>query len=203
MILLDIILLTVSSFVVASGVAYLCWTELRIILLRHQLFYIRDGLWDGAKRLHGFGDPAYREARARLNTAIRVVRWITIPAVVGANCTNGAAPLAPRSTNPELQEAIDAAYARFSEVIVHHLMRHTLCGVALLCAAFVLSLPRRVSAPMSGAANWFNRRFGSPLEPEEVTIWMGSRRFEELSVYEAFSRQDSDCRKETVLQGTP
>lgn len=43
--------------------------KLRVAIKRH-LFAIRDDLWDRAKDLDAFGDPAYRGARSTLNEVI-------------------------------------------------------------------------------------------------------------------------------------
>ena len=181
----DIIILATGTAMVSTGIAYLCWVHLRIILLRQRLFDIRDDLWDKARELFAFDDPAYREARTHLNTTIRIAHWITLPVIAGTVPESASTPTFTKTTNPNLQKAVDDAYQQYGECVVHYLMRHTLCGLFVLIAAHVYVFSKRIHTPFSRCAVWFTHRFGRPLRPAEVAVWIGSAQFRELSAVES------------------
>ena len=68
----EFIWILIGALVLSVSVSYGLWAKLRIVLLRQDLFVIRDRLWDRAGELSGFDDPAYRHARKHLNDAVRI-----------------------------------------------------------------------------------------------------------------------------------
>jgi hypothetical protein len=178
----DYVLFGLGAAMVSIGLAYICWTHLRVIMLRQRLFEIRDALWDDATALNGLADPAYRATREHLNGAIRIVRWLSLPVIARANPSPGF--VVPKSEDPLLQEAIDRAYADCADAIVHYLMRQTVCGLFVSAVASCYSVWKGVSSPMSRFAAWFKKRFGSPVERNNVAVWMGSEEFRLLDLLE-------------------
>ena len=175
------ILIFIGTTVLSASISYAYWTRLRVVLLRQRLFDIRDALWDAARTANGFDDLAYREARHRLNMAIKVARWISLPVVSGANLGPSGPATFATTNNQALQDAIDKAYSQFVECIVTYLMRHTACGVCVLVSAHGYALAKKVALPLSSCARMFVDTFGRPVNEAFVMSWMGSYRLEELS----------------------
>ena len=67
----DIFILVVSITGLFAALLYAWWVKARVLLLRHDLFEIRDGLFDKIMRLGALDDPAYRQARSHLNSMLR------------------------------------------------------------------------------------------------------------------------------------
>lgn len=105
------ITLAVASFAFSAFVTYALWAWVRVLFIRQELFTVRDGLWDRARELGGFEDPAYRQAREHLNAAIKVVPSFSVR-LLNYMTKNGPQGTIVRlkSDNPELQAAIDKAY---------------------------------------------------------------------------------------------
>jgi hypothetical protein len=196
----ELLLVCIGATIVSSGTAYLCWTYLRIVLLRQQLFEIRDAMWDKARERRGFNDPAYREARSRLNSAIHMVHWITLPVIARAIDAPSPNSSFIKSRDLVLQEAIDEAYSAFANRILHHLMRHTICGLLVLVAAKLYTTAKTLRTPFSVLADWFKKNFGRPLEPVTVTCWMGSQQFAELSNAEAWANRSEPREEDMSMQ---
>jgi hypothetical protein len=100
-----------------SGVAgmsllsfYIIWSRFRIFCIRQDLFEVRDALWDKARELGCFDDPAYMIAREKLNSLIRTAHTISLPIMLYVTTLPSEEDENPIvSTNQEMQKAIDRA----------------------------------------------------------------------------------------------
>ena len=170
----DNLVLFASICVLIWTVTYIWWIRARDMLLRQELFSIRDRLWDEARRLDAFDDEAYREARQRLNDTIRISRWITIPSVA-LFLDVEAEPMEKKCTkNQELQTAIDNAYREAAGYICHHLMRHTLSGLTILSLAFAFQNVTAGWRILRGIKDFLANTVGRPLDPGIVIRWLWS-----------------------------
>ncbi len=109
----NFVILAASSFAFGAFVSYAAWCLVRVLFIRQELFAVRDSLWDRARDLDGFNDPAYQQARDHLNAGIKVVPSCSVSLLkyTMKHC-RGAAPTRIKSQNPELQAAIDEAYSK-------------------------------------------------------------------------------------------
>ncbi len=178
----DYVMIFIGTSLIAGCLSYACWTRLRVILLRQRLFDIRDHLWDEAQAYRGLDDPAYVEARHRLNAAIRLAHWLTLPVISQSiDRTTNDAPTFTKSNNTNFQVAIETAYDDFAQCLVSYLMRQTACGISVTVAAICYNVICRVFGPFAQLACWFVGQFGRPISPTTVRYWMGSQRFDDLS----------------------
>ena len=137
---------------------YLGWRELRVVLLRQDMFAIRDELWDTAHRLEAFDDPAYLEAREILHAVIRRAHRIDLVtfAITLRTAEVKHAPTLPPARTPDMQSAIETAlsksYRRLSRYIV---WERPFSGFALMQVANVIVFLTKLAA-------WTRR---TPLRP--------------------------------------
>ena len=124
-----ITLMTAGILLVSVGLTYAWWTKVRVICLRQDIFDIRDELFDAALDLNGLGDPAYRQARERLNFAAKIADVFSLPLVTAVRSMNAPPQQEFCSSNRKLQEAINHAIASCSQRIVDYLYFETFCGM--------------------------------------------------------------------------
>lgn len=122
--------LTFGMFLVSSAIAYAWWCHVRVIGLRQDLFDIRDEMWDEARALGCFDDPAYRSAREHLNGVATHSSSFTLPvlAFVMANRPPGGYPRLQRSENQDVRQIIDRALTRSSARLASYLVNESLTG---------------------------------------------------------------------------
>lgn len=122
--------LTFGMLLVSSAIAYAWWCHVRVIALRQDLFDIRDDMWDAARELGCFNDPAYQSTRDHLNGVATHARSFTVPvlAFVLANRPPGGYPRPARSENQDVQRIIDRALTRSSARLASYLVNESLTG---------------------------------------------------------------------------
>ena len=65
------IMLITGVFLLSSTITYMWWTKFRIIVLRQELFLIRDNLWFEMQEAGKLDDPGYQFVRSSFNRAIQ------------------------------------------------------------------------------------------------------------------------------------
>lgn len=114
--------LGVGVFILSALFAYAWWVKVRVILFRQDLFEARDHLWDEARRLNCLDDPAYRYARATINTMIRIASDITVVTIALVSKDGTPSPPPPVSDNADMQAEIDKvrdyAFRRLSQYVL-------------------------------------------------------------------------------------
>ncbi|MEX2187489.1 MAG: hypothetical protein WD875_11870 [Pirellulales bacterium] len=125
---LDLIFLSIGSFLVAISVAYSWWASSRAVFLREEIFGIRDRLWDVARAENAFDDEAYRHARHHLNSLIRTAGLYSVRAIETATRLMPKEEHVPhpKSENEVLQRAIADAYLKSGRAVGRHVL---LCHV--------------------------------------------------------------------------
>lgn len=138
--MISLILLALGSFMISGSIAYAWWSNARITFLRQELFQIRDRLWVKAFSLCGLTDPAYQDARRRFNANIHMAPTWSLPIMetIQLKFPNMPATEIPKSTNPDLQTAIDAALVEMESTIVRHVVFYQASGwlrfLRLMCS---------------------------------------------------------------------
>lgn len=132
-------LFIIGFALIGLSLGYACWVKVRVIRLREDLFEIRDDLFDAARRLNGFNDPAYREARIHIHALITMADSISIPCVLFLS-QSASEKESASSSNPAMQEAIDKAKRLYIQRTQRYLFGETLGG--LLVTAVVWALPK-------------------------------------------------------------
>ena len=125
----EIFVLLASTTGLFVALLYAWWVKARVLLLRHDLFQIRDGLFDDVMRLGALDDPGYRDARAHLNTILRIAGTINIYTMLYLiQSTGEAKSLRIDSKNVEVQGLIENADQQLAERVFRYLIRHTATG---------------------------------------------------------------------------
>lgn len=127
----------------SAGVGYAWWIKIRVTILRQDFFALRDGLFNRAMELDALDDPAYREARRRVNAIIQFAhRWNTIMVVFLVARPVGRMPVV-RSERPELQAAIDDTLNRVSQRACEFIYCDQLSGFLFTMVAMIMLGVRR------------------------------------------------------------
>ncbi len=125
----EIFVLLASMGVLFAALLYAWWVKARVLLLRHDLFEIRDALFDDVMRLGALDDPGYRDVRARLNTMLRIAGTINIYTMLYLIQSTEAAHWRPiQSKNVEVQKRVENAHQQLSERVFRYLILHTATG---------------------------------------------------------------------------
>ena len=121
---------TGGMLLISCAAAYAWWCRVRVIDLRQDLFDIRDDMWDDARRLGCFSDPAYRSTREHLNGVATHASSFTFPilAVVMANRPEGGYPARPTSERHDVQKILDRALYRSSNRLTSYIVNESLIG---------------------------------------------------------------------------
>ena len=133
-------LIVFGSFLASSSLAFAWWVKVREISLRQAIYDERDCLFDAARELQAFDDPAYRSAREHLNSLADCVDFVTIPilAYVSAKGHSGRAHgLVEKTDNAELSQAIRRCFSNCEQILAKYLLHHTATGICLLTAVKV------------------------------------------------------------------
>lgn len=128
--------LILASALLSFAAFYLIWMKVRVVVLREQLFKIRDRLWDDAYRLDQLDDPAYLTARERLHVLIQYAHHVDLPTFVYAGIKQSdGPPLAIASSNNEaMQSAIEDATLSTAKRLLTYLFLMRLSGLLPLVA---------------------------------------------------------------------
>ena len=125
----EIFVLFASIGVLFAALLYAWWVKARVLLLRHDLFEIRDGLFDKIMRLGALDDPGYREARSHLNSLLRSAGTLNIYTMLYLiQATGETKSRRIESNNVEVQKLIDNASRQVAERVFRYLVRHTATG---------------------------------------------------------------------------
>ena len=122
--------LTLGMLMVSGAAAYGWWCHVRVIGLRQDLFDIRDDMWDEARQLDCFDDPAYRNTREHLNRIAIHAGSFTLPvlAFVMANRPPGGYVPLPRSEREDVQQVLDRALHRSSARLASYIVNESITG---------------------------------------------------------------------------
>ena len=165
----EIRVLFVSMGVLFATLLYAWWVKARVLLLRHDLFEIRDALFDGVMRLGALDDPGYRDVRARLNSMLRIAGTINIYTMLYLNQSTEEADWHPiESKNIEVQRLIENAHRQTTKRVWRYLIRHTATGGFV----WICMIPMRAVAEQAGKKGVARGlRSSVPDElPHEVTL---------------------------------
>ena len=158
------ILMTVGILLVSLSLTYAWWTKVRVICLRQDIYDIRDELFDRALKLDGLSDPAYKQARERLNASASVADVFSLITLAKMKSMDISVDDAFCSTNKELQDAIDESLRKCSIRICRFLLRETLSGVFISLLAKVWKSKRQSKSQTSDSVN----RWVSSPSPERL-----------------------------------
>ena len=122
----------IGMMLVSLAITHAWWARVRIILLRQDLFDLRDELFSVALRLECFDDEAYRDARNHLNSVARIADTISVPLLSYLSCGPVPERERPRSDIPELQVAIEQTLENCALRIQRYLLRQTFTGLITL-----------------------------------------------------------------------
>jgi len=138
---LSLLQIAAGSLIVGLAISYAIWCRIRVIFLRQDLFRIRDELWMVARRKQRLDDPAYVEARELFNACIRGASFISFPQLVNGLVdarNRGEEVVEQKSSDPDLDKAIDDAYAQLVERLGKYVLRDRfVSGIALGLLALV------------------------------------------------------------------
>ena len=101
--------LFLSVAILALVSSYMAWCKIRVFFVRQELFNVRDTLWDAARELNGFNDPAYLEARSNMNAMIRSAHKFNLQVLLYMLGNFPHEPKQITSTSSEMQAAINQA----------------------------------------------------------------------------------------------
>src|SRR5581483_8111167 len=136
-----IIELFAGCFIIGAVVNYYVWCRVRLVLLRQELFAVRDALWDQAAEKGFLGDARYRAIRHRINGCIRGAAFLNIDTLT---LSSGAeADELPCASSPAAQSACDEAVAQCGWIIVKYVMFHRASGWFYILRTFAGALSQR------------------------------------------------------------
>lgn len=161
----------IGAAFISAAITYAWWTKVRVILLRQQLYDIRDRLFDQALDANGVEESAHHHARKHLNALARTAPHLSLPLLAFA-LTLGKrrdVQVELRTTNVKLQRAIESAMSDSAVAISQYVIRHTIPGV-LLSIGFGIARLRDTFAQM--ITKWVNvwTRTDSPDEIGKLSL---------------------------------
>lgn len=128
MILVELLPLFLGTFLLTFVVCSAWWIRVRVILLREELFAVRDELWDRAFELEKLNDSAYQEMREHINALIQAAGYVTFITLILATMSGRNPPERRRSEDEQLQESIDLAYTKVAKSVLGYCLDDTLTG---------------------------------------------------------------------------
>lgn len=121
--MIDYVQLSFSVLFLTLIVLYVGWVRFRVLVIRQNLFAIRDRLWDDARELNCLDDSAYQEARSRINSTIRSAHRINLVVLLYSMVEfRGEDTRWLQSDNDELQSAIDRAIEQTVYCIIRYVI---------------------------------------------------------------------------------
>lgn len=137
--------LTLGVFLVSSALFYAVWSNLRKLFLRQSFFQIRDELWIAAARLERLTDPAYLQARDRLNMLIVYGHNLSVPLLLAQAESASCRQYDHTKTTDcyELNQAISNAYNRAAFRLTAYLVRDRLPSFLLAIAQQMMYLTQK------------------------------------------------------------
>lgn len=156
---------SIQLFIGVSGLTlaafYMYWTRLRVIVLRQQLFAIRNDLWDKARELDALDDPAHKEEREKFNKMIRNAHELSLPnllyTIIAFKDDEEESNIV--SDNPELMKAIEVASDRAVRCIIRYIVLYRPISGGLVTALVGVTLSVHGSI-----ARWFRGNGPTKLE---------------------------------------
>jgi hypothetical protein len=146
---------------------YMVWTKFRVLIVRQELFDVRDELWQQAHRNECLRDPAYLDARERINSLIRTAHKISLPVLAYAMAYGSKnTESSPESQNDNMQAAIDKAVEKTAYIIMRYVFIYRpFSGLvpAIALMMFIKTL-QSVTAVRDEISRWF--RGGGPTRLE-------------------------------------
>ncbi len=143
--------LLVGCLVVSIALSYAWWVSLRVTCLKEEIFAIRDRLFDDALEQCRLADPAYVDARGRLNMLIRFAHMWNFPVFIAVLVSPSPGRKRIESEDAQfdafIQTAIDEASTRY----VMYMLTSTLTG--RFVAIFAVTL-----MPWIAITSWLKRR---------------------------------------------
>lgn len=142
--LLKVIALTTLLGAVTT---YALWIRVRVLLLRQDLFAIRDALFDRIVKLGKLDDPAYRHARDEINGVIRIAAGLSVSTIGYAITCKAKGTPTPTSEDEAVREAVRDAKSKAATRLGKYLLRETLGGIFITCWMWVF--PKKVRKDMA------------------------------------------------------
>lgn len=148
--------LVIGVVLVSGAITYSLWIVVRVLLLRQDLYDLRDHLFDEAAKIGALKDPAYRDLRNTLNGLARIADRVNIPTAVSIAIQEpprrGDTPTGrPESPREDVQHLVDVVYDRLSQRLLRYLLLETAPGWVLLLAFLVALLPLGLAMAVSRA----------------------------------------------------
>jgi len=167
------IALSIGMVLASLSITYAWWVRIRVINLRQDIYDIRDRLFDKALALESLSDPAYREAREHLNKVAAIVNRLSLMVLAFVLGQGRSEPMGDRfkTSNFELQHAINESLEASSSRLAHYLFRETLTGA--FCS--LLLIRTRVSDVVEAQLLKWSRRWVYSQSPDEMAA-MGMHR---------------------------
>lgn len=151
-----------GTFLISVAVVYTAWSHVRLIFFRQDLFQVRDRLWDKARELNAFSDPAYVEARQKINDCIAAANWINAPAVLPPA---ESLPHYFTTENRDMRKAVQAAHRELTRRILRYVLLERASGWAYIARAV---FARIFDVMRNGFGNlWFSWQ-------DSTTSWVAS-----------------------------
>jgi hypothetical protein len=133
-----------GSLIIGLAISYAYWCRVRVTFLREDLFIIRDSLWESARELDRFDDPAYQKTREMFNTCIRAASFMSLPQVIGslvmARADESVNEDELKSDCKEMQAAIDEAGQKLVKRVSTYLLRDRFVSGSLLVIVAIVTL---------------------------------------------------------------
>lgn len=133
------VLFIIGCALFSASLSYAWWTRLRVLLLREDLFHLRDELFDAAIAHDRLDDPAHRDLRNRFNGLIRFAHlWdFAVVGTIITSRTKGRARV--ESEDPRFDDVVASFSNRGADRVACYLMYETLTGsfVRVLVTLFV------------------------------------------------------------------
>ena len=151
-----LILVCVGSLIIGAAIAYAMWVDFRVSRFREDLFTIRDEMWDRMRERGDLDHEDHVRARAVINSTIRFAPRLTMFSMVSA-LGNGVQRAEKPITDPEIQEFIDRAVRRTTDLVAYQ----SLLGWMLIPIFWLILLTTRIM-PKGRAlyqANTWSARF--------------------------------------------
>lgn len=106
---------------------YYAWSVIRVYMLRHDLYAIRNRLWETARDVEGFDDPAYLATRQQLHMLIEISHKISLPLLLYSKIkTVGSRGdvFKPNTDNVVVRKACEASLDDAATLIGRYVIRH-------------------------------------------------------------------------------
>ena len=156
---MDQFLFIIGCLLLSLSLTYLWWVRLRVVMLREDLFVLRDNLFDQAVARDRLNDPGYVDARRKINSLIRFAHLWSWPVFFSVILRHRSSSTRVESDDPAFNELLEASLHSASTRFVQYLLRDTLTGRVFFVVGMIVF-------PWVMVRDWLNRRVDALLNSD-------------------------------------